>query len=61
MANQEEAYEPKPSLKNALTVGLQGGLVGVLVSAVQNALGNHNKGAAGIITRSGSTIGIFGK
>jgi len=30
------------------------------VSAVQNALGSHNYGAAGILTRTGGTIGFFG-
>lgn len=40
--------------------GLQSAGVGVLVSAVQNALGTHNAGAMGILTRTGSTIGFFG-
>lgn len=55
-----EVYEPKPTLQYASTVGLQTGLVGVLVSTVQNALGTHNQGAAGIFTRTGGTIGFFG-
>ncbi|KAH7913008.1 hypothetical protein BJ138DRAFT_1147044 [Hygrophoropsis aurantiaca] len=54
-----EAYEPKSSLRNASTIGLQAGLVGAFVSAVQNALGSHSAGAAGILTRSGGTIGTF--
>ncbi|KAJ1311664.1 hypothetical protein OPQ81_010139 [Rhizoctonia solani] len=33
--------------------------VGTLVSAVQNALDHHNRGAAGILTRTGGTIGFF--
>lgn len=57
----EEVYEPKPALRNATTIGLQAGLVGTFVSAVQNALGSHSRGAAGFLTRSGGTIGTFGK
>ncbi|KAG9126527.1 hypothetical protein FRC07_003149 [Ceratobasidium sp. 392] len=53
------AYEPKSSLQNAAFVGLQSAGVGVLVSAVQNALDTHNRGAAGIFTRTGGTIGFF--
>ncbi|CAE6421781.1 unnamed protein product [Rhizoctonia solani] len=53
------AYEPKSSLQNAAFVGLQSAGVGTLVSAVQNALDHHNRGAAGILTRTGGTIGFF--
>jgi hypothetical protein len=48
-------------LRNAATIGLQAGIVGAFVSAVQNALGSHSRGAAGFLTRSGGTIGTFGK
>jgi len=57
---EEHAYHPKQSLSNAAIVGLQAGGVGVFVSAVQNALGQHGKGAMGIFTRTGGTIGFFG-
>jgi hypothetical protein len=57
----EDTFEPKPALRNATTVGLQAGIVGAFVSAVQNALGSHSRGAAGFLTRSGGTIGTFGK
>lgn len=52
-------YEHKSSVQNAAFVGLQSAGVGVLVSAVQNALDHHNRGAAGILTRTGGTIGFF--
>jgi hypothetical protein len=54
------AYEEKSPLKNASLVALQAGGVGAFVSAIQNALGTHSKGAGGFFTRSGTTIGIFG-
>ncbi len=54
------AYDPKPSLQYASAVGLQAAGIGALVSAVQNALGSHSSGAAGVFTRSGGTIGFFG-
>lgn len=57
----EEGYEPKSALRNATTIGFQAGMVGAFVSAVQNALGSHSRGAAGFLTRSGGTIGTFGK
>jgi len=52
-------YETRPTVQNAALVGLQGGGVGVLVASVQNALEHHNRGAMGILTRSGGTIGFF--
>lgn len=54
------AYDPKPSLKNAASVGFKAGIVGTFVSTVQNALGSHSHGAAGFLTRTGGTIGFFG-
>ncbi|ETW86887.1 hypothetical protein HETIRDRAFT_41217 [Heterobasidion irregulare TC 32-1] len=53
------AFENKPTVQYAATVGLQAGLVGAFVSAVQNALGTHSKGASGFLSRSGGTIGFF--
>lgn len=53
-------YEPKLTIKYASYVGLQAGIVGTLVSTIQNALGKHNKGAMGVFTRTGGTIGFFG-
>ncbi|KZT02633.1 uncharacterized protein LAESUDRAFT_738547 [Laetiporus sulphureus 93-53] len=53
------SYEPKSPLGYASTVGLQAAIVGTFVSTVQNALGTHNRGAAGFLTRSGGTIGVF--
>jgi len=47
-------------VKNAVLIGLQGAGVGVLVASVQNALQHHNRGAMGVLTRSGGTIGLFG-
>lgn len=59
-ADEILTYDPKPSLRYASAVGLQAAGVGALVSAIQNALGSHNKGATGFFTRSGGTIGLFG-
>lgn len=57
---QAETYEVKPTIKYAATVGAQAAVVGAVVSAIQNALGSHNKGAMGVFTRTGGTIGLFG-
>lgn len=57
----QDAYEPKAALSRATTAGLQAGAVGAFVSAVQNALSSHSAGAAGFLTRTGGSIGTFGK
>jgi len=52
-------YEPKSAVQASAIAALQGGGLGILVSAVQNALGNHTAGAAGVFTRTGGTIGFL--
>lgn len=52
-------YDPKPSLEYASLVGLQAGAIGAFVSAIQNALADHSRGAMGFVTRTGGTIGFF--
>ncbi|KAL5495377.1 hypothetical protein ACEPAI_840 [Sanghuangporus weigelae] len=52
-------YVPKSTVKYASFAGLQGGIVGTLVATIQTALGKHNKGATGVFTRYGGTIGFF--
>ncbi|GJJ13890.1 hypothetical protein Clacol_008147 [Clathrus columnatus] len=54
-----EAYEERPALRNGVIVGAQGAALGTLVASVQNALQQHNRGAFGLLTRSGGTIGFF--
>ncbi len=54
------AYQAKATIEGAASAGLKGAGVGLLVSTVQNALDTHNRGAAGVITRTGGTIGFFG-
>ena len=55
-----ETFKPKATLRYTSAVGIQAAGVGALVSAIQNALGSHNYGAAGVLTRTGGTIGFFG-
>ncbi|OCB88303.1 hypothetical protein A7U60_g4505 [Sanghuangporus baumii] len=52
-------YEPKSTVRYASFAGLQGGIAGTLVATIQTALGKHNKGATGVFTRYGGTIGFF--
>ena len=54
-------YEHKPSLELAGIAGLKGAGAGLLVSAVQNALDTHSRGAMGVLTRTGGTVGLFGE
>lgn len=55
------AYEPKPSLELAGYAAAKGAGAGLLVSAVQNALDSHSRGAMGVLTRTGGTVGLFGQ
>jgi hypothetical protein len=55
------SYEHKPPLELAGTAGLKGAGAGLLVSAVQNALDTHSRGAMGVLTRTGGTVGLFGE
>jgi hypothetical protein len=59
MSETLDTYEPKSALDHAARVGLQAGAVGLLLSSIQNALGNHSHGAMGVLTRTGGTIGFF--
>ncbi|KAF9651857.1 hypothetical protein BDM02DRAFT_3154024 [Thelephora ganbajun] len=56
----EKTFQPKATLRHASAVGIQAAGVGALVSAIQNALNSHKYGAAGVLTRTGGTIGFFG-
>ncbi|ODN82215.1 hypothetical protein L202_02503 [Cryptococcus amylolentus CBS 6039] len=57
--HEEHTFHPHPALASATKVTLQSAGVGLLVSAVQNALQKHNAGALGVFTRTGSTITLF--
>lgn len=59
--NENENFEPKPALGRAITAGAQGAGVGLFFATIQNALGSHGHGAAGVFTRYGSTIGTLGE
>ncbi|KDR84927.1 hypothetical protein GALMADRAFT_233397 [Galerina marginata CBS 339.88] len=52
-------FEAKSPLQEAARIGLQGGVVGLVLSSIQNALGTHSYGAMGVLTRTGGTIGFF--
>ena len=51
--------------RDALGLGVKGALivggVGTMLSGVQNSLAKQNVGVFGVITRTGGTIGIFGR
>ncbi|ESK97911.1 nadh-ubiquinone oxidoreductase 213 kda subunit [Moniliophthora roreri MCA 2997] len=52
-------FEPKSTLQSAAKYGIQAGAVGLVVSSLQNALGQHSRGATGVLTRTGGTITFF--
>ncbi len=53
-------FERKDPLSKGTQLAVQGAAVGIMVSALRNALGSHTQGAAGVLTRTGGTIGLFG-
>lgn len=64
MASPQSKPEPEPfSSKSAFSNGMNAAATsaaaGVLVSAVQNSVQRHDKGALGVFTRTGSTIALF--
>ncbi|KAF8922616.1 hypothetical protein CPB85DRAFT_1427905 [Mucidula mucida] len=52
-------FERKDPLSKGTQLAVQGAAVGIMVSALRNALGSHTQGAAGVLTRTGGTIGLF--
>lgn len=61
MGDNLEVYDAREPVADAAKMGLITGGVGVFISTIQNALSSHNRGALGIFTRTGGTIGIFGQ
>ncbi|BEJ14920.1 hypothetical protein CspHIS471_0406870 [Cutaneotrichosporon sp. HIS471] len=57
--NETNMFHEHPTLQSAIRVTLESAGAGLLVSAAQNALHTHDKGAMGIFTRTGGTIGLF--
>ncbi|KAF9427050.1 hypothetical protein BGZ94_005543 [Podila epigama] len=58
-AEHDTVFHAKAPLKEGLQAASIGAGVGLLVSAVQNSVGSHSHGAAGVVARTGGTIGIF--
>ncbi|KAL0581598.1 hypothetical protein V5O48_000414 [Marasmius crinis-equi] len=52
-------FEPKHTLERTSVWALKTGAVGLVYSTLQNALGQHSSGAAGVFTRTGGTITFF--
>jgi len=56
---EPEAYTSKAPFSNGMNAVVTSAAAGLIVSAVQNSVSKHDKGAMGIFTRSGSTIALF--
>jgi len=52
-------FTPRQTVPSTFNVAIQGAGIGLLVSALQNSLQQHNAGAMGVFTRTGGTIGLF--
>ncbi|KAF9976391.1 hypothetical protein BGZ73_008669 [Actinomortierella ambigua] len=58
-STDETVYHAKAPIHEGIQAGAMGAGVGLLVSAVQNSIGTHSHGAAGVVARTGGTIGVF--
>ncbi|ORY30394.1 Tim17/Tim22/Tim23/Pmp24 family-domain-containing protein [Naematelia encephala] len=56
---EAHVYHPKPTLYNTASGGAIGAAFGTVVSAIKNATQQHDKGAIGVFTRTGSSITFF--
>ena len=64
MARSEEdesVYKPKDAIGDMVTATMIMGGAGLTLSAIQNTLTRQNVGAWAVFTRTGGTIGLFGK
>lgn len=56
---EPEPFSSKSAFSNGMNAAATSAAAGVLVSAVQNSVQRHDKGALGVFTRTGSTIALF--
>jgi hypothetical protein len=56
-----ETYSERSPIADGMTAGAASAGAGLLVSAIQNSVQTHNRGALGVFTRTGSTIALFSK
>jgi hypothetical protein len=59
-SDRSNQYEPQDAVGAGIKGALTAGGVGLLASAVQNALQKRNVGTWGVFTRSGGTVATFG-
>lgn len=54
-----ETFSERSAFADGMTAAGASAGAGLLVSAIQNSVQTHNKGALGVFTRTGSTIALF--
>ena len=54
-----ETFSERSPFADGMTAGAVSAGAGLFVSAFQNSVQTHNKGALGVFTRTGSTIALF--
>jgi len=60
MAPEDDQYQPKDAIKEAINGTIVMGAAGAFISAIQNTLTRRNVTAWGFLTRTGGTIAVFG-
>ena len=56
-----ETFSERSPFADGMTAAGASAGAGLFVSAIQNSVQSHNKGALGVFTRTGSTIALFSK
>lgn len=56
---EPEPFKEREPFKAAMSSAAVAAGAGTFVSAIQNSMAKHDKGALGIFTRTGSTIGLL--
>lgn len=59
--DEQPSYKPRDAVTESIRAGCITGGFGILLASVQNTLARQNYGAAGVFTKFGGTIGLFGR
>ena len=56
----DETYHPQDAIGNGIKASSLAGAAGLFMSAIQNSTAKHNVGTFGVISRTGSSVALFG-
>lgn len=56
----EEVFHPQDAIGQGMKTATYTAGAGLFFSAVQNSIAKHNVGTMGVLTRTGSSVALFG-